>query len=82
MKFFLLLLSLLASLFSNALQDAIDSAKPYSTLTLSSGVYRGNIRLNEKNGGLKSASKYGILVVNKGLFINGCKKLQKHVQVV
>ena len=38
--------------------------------------------LNEKYGGLKSAWKYGLLVVNKGLFINSCKKLQNYVQVV
>ena len=40
-----------------------------------------NVGLNEKYGGLKSAWKYAILVINKGLFINGCKKLQKYVQV-
>ena len=38
--------------------------------------------LNENFGGLKSAWKYGILGVNKGLFTDGCKKLQKYAQIV
>jgi len=47
MKFILLLFSLSSLLFSNALQDAIDTAKPYSTLRLSSGIYRGNITISK-----------------------------------
>jgi len=47
MKFLILLLSLIAPLFSNALQEAINSAKAYSILTLPSGVYRGNITINK-----------------------------------
>jgi len=47
MKFFILLFSLFAPLFSNALQNAINSAEPYSTLTLPSGIYRGNIIINK-----------------------------------
>jgi len=39
-----------------------------------------NEELNEKNGCLKTPSKYGILVRNKGLFTDGCKKVVKVVQ--
>jgi len=31
-------------------------------------------RFNEKDGCLKTPSKYGIVVINKGLFTDGCKK--------
>ena len=34
--------------------------------------------LNSKNWCLKHLLKYGILVVNKGLFTNGCKKALKY----
>jgi nitrous oxidase accessory protein len=47
MKFALLLFSLASLLLSNALQDTIDTAKPYSTLRLSSGIYKGNISINK-----------------------------------
>lgn len=47
MKFYLLLLIFLSSLFANPLQKAIDSATPYSTLKLSPGTYIGNITINK-----------------------------------
>jgi len=47
MKFALLLFSLASLLLSNALQNAIDTAKPYSTLRLSAGTYKGNISINK-----------------------------------
>ena len=40
------------------------------------------IRFKVKFGGLKCARKYAIVVRNKGLFTNGCKKTQKSVQTV
>ena len=39
-------------------------------------------RLNEKNGRLKTLSNYGIFVINKGLFTDGCKKALNIVQNV
>ena len=47
MKSILLLFSFVSLLLSNALQDAIDTAKPYSTLRLSTGTYKGNISINK-----------------------------------
>ncbi len=47
MKFFLLLVFFLSSLLANPLQEAVDKAKPYSTLKLSSGIYFGNIIINK-----------------------------------
>ena len=37
----------LSSTFANSLQDAIDRAKPYSTIKLSSGTYKGNITIDK-----------------------------------
>jgi len=43
----LIALILLAPLFSNILQDAIDNAEPGSKLELAPGVYKGNIVINK-----------------------------------
>ena len=47
MKFFLLLLIFISCLEANPLQDAIDTATPYSILKLPSGTYRGNITIHK-----------------------------------
>jgi len=47
MKFLTLLFIFIPYLFANTLQEAINNAKPYSTLKLSSGIYRGNIIINK-----------------------------------
>ncbi len=47
MKFFTLLLIFISCLFANPLQNAINSASPYSTLKLPSGTYIGNITINK-----------------------------------
>ena len=47
MKFYILLLIFISHLEANPLQDAIDTATPYSTLKLPSGIYRGNITVNK-----------------------------------
>ena len=47
MKFFLLLLIFISCLEANPLQEAIDSASPYSTLKLPSGTYKGNITIDK-----------------------------------
>jgi len=47
MKFYLLLLVFISHLFANPLQEAIDSASPYSTLKLPSGIYIGNITIGK-----------------------------------
>jgi len=46
MKWFIMLL-LSLPLFSNALQDAINSAEPGSKLELPAGVYKGNIVIDK-----------------------------------
>lgn len=43
MKIFIIFISFVLSLFANPLQDAIDKAKPYSTIELGNGIYQGNI---------------------------------------
>jgi len=47
MKFYLLLLIFASYLVANPLQEAIDTATPYSTLKLPSGTYKGNITVNK-----------------------------------
>jgi len=47
MKFYLLLLIFISHLLANPLQEAIDSASPYSILKLPSGTYRGNITIDK-----------------------------------
>jgi len=47
MKFYLLLLVFASYLVANPLQEAIDTATPYSTLKLPSGTYKGNITVNK-----------------------------------
>ena len=47
MKLFFLSLLLTTSLFSNALQNAIDAASPYSTLKLQDASYIGNIHIDK-----------------------------------
>lgn len=47
MKFSLLIFILICNALANPLQEAIDTAKPYSTLTLSDGIYLGNITINK-----------------------------------
>jgi hypothetical protein len=49
-------------------------------IVLTSGKNNPVIGFNEKNGCLKTPPKYGILVRNKGLFTDDCKKLLKVVQ--
>ena len=49
-------------LYANALQDAIDHAKPNSTIELGSGVYEGNIIINKP---LKIIGKKGAKVIIK-----------------
>ena len=46
-KFFITLVLLLATLYANALQDAIDNAPAGSILKLPSGVYKGNIVIDK-----------------------------------
>ena len=47
MKFISILLIFISCLFANPLQEAINSATPYSTLKLPSGTYIGNITINK-----------------------------------
>ena len=47
MKFYLLLLIFISHSFANPLQEAINTAAPYSTLKLPSGTYKGNILINK-----------------------------------
>ena len=48
MKFSILLFFIfISSTFANPLQDAINNAKPYSTIKLSPGTYKGNIIINK-----------------------------------
>ncbi len=47
MKFFLLLLGFISCLLASPLQDAINTASPYSTLKLPAGTYNGNIIINK-----------------------------------
>ena len=47
MKFYLLLLIFIFHLEANPLQEAINTATPYSTLKLSSGTYTGNITIDK-----------------------------------
>ena len=47
MKFFLLLLVFISYIEANSLQEAIDTATPYSTLKLPPGTYKGNITVNK-----------------------------------
>jgi len=47
MKFYLLLLIFISYLQASPLQEAIDTATPYSTLKLPAGTYKGNITVNK-----------------------------------
>lgn len=46
-KILLLLISILFISHANTLQEAIDKAPEYSTINLSSGIYKGNITINK-----------------------------------
>ncbi len=60
MKFVLTLLFVPAVLFANALQDAIDRAKPFATITLGSGIFKGHIVIDKP---LKIVGEKGAKVV-------------------
>lgn len=62
MKFYSLLLVFISHLFANPLQEAIDTATPYSTLKLPSGTYRGNITINKP---------LTVIAKEQGVFIQG-----------
>ncbi len=47
MKITFFLFFLLSLVYANPLQDAINNAPPYSTLKLSSGIYKGSIVINK-----------------------------------
>ncbi len=72
MKIVISILIFISFSYSNSLQKAINKAKPYSTIKLSSGIYNGNIIINkpltilgkDSNVIIKGEQKNSVVTIN------------------
>ena len=70
MKFLFIYFLLILDLYSNQLQKVIDQSKPYSTIKLSNGIYKGNLIINkpliivgDKNSTILGDGKNSIITI-------------------